>query len=63
MHSEFAARPAIDSRIGLRADTLAAAICVALLGSFILWGVGFSQISALHNAAHDTRHSAAFPCH
>ncbi|WP_205547668.1 CbtB domain-containing protein, partial [Pseudomonas carnis] len=23
----------------------------------------FSHIEAVHNAAHDTRHSAAFPCH
>jgi cobalt transporter subunit CbtB len=25
--------------------------------------VGFAPISAVHNAAHDTRHTAAFPCH
>lgn len=25
--------------------------------------VGFAPIAAVHNAAHDTRHSAAFPCH
>jgi cobalt transporter subunit CbtB len=25
--------------------------------------VGFAPVSAVHNAAHDTRHSAAFPCH
>jgi cobalt transporter subunit CbtB len=24
---------------------------------------GFSDISAAHNAAHDTRHSIGFPCH
>lgn len=35
----------------------------AFLGVFLLWGVGFSHIEALHNAAHDTRHSNAFPCH
>jgi cobalt transporter subunit CbtB len=46
-----------------RTDTLLAAICAALLGSFLIWGVGFAHISAFHNAAHDTRHSAAFPCH
>jgi cobalt transporter subunit CbtB len=33
------------------------------LGAVILYGVGFSHMSAAHNAAHDTRHSAAFPCH
>jgi cobalt transporter subunit CbtB len=25
--------------------------------------VGFSQIDVVHNAAHDVRHSNAFPCH
>jgi cobalt transporter subunit CbtB len=35
----------------------------ALLGALVVWGVGFSPIAALHNAAHDTRHSMAFPCH
>ena len=34
-----------------------------VLGVFLIWGVGFSPIAALHNAAHDTRHSMAFPCH
>jgi len=24
---------------------------------------GFSHLEAVHNAAHDTRHSAGFPCH
>lgn len=35
----------------------------ALLGVFIVGGVGFSHIGAVHNAAHDYRHSMAFPCH
>lgn len=35
----------------------------ALLGLFIVGGVGFSHIMAVHNAAHDYRHSMAFPCH
>lgn len=38
-------------------------LLAAALGAFLLAGVGFSQIEALHNAAHDTRHSAGFPCH
>jgi len=25
--------------------------------------VGFSHITAVHNAAHDYRHSMGFPCH
>jgi cobalt transporter subunit CbtB len=34
-----------------------------LLGAFLLFGTGFSTISAAHNAAHDARHAFAFPCH
>lgn len=45
------------------ASRVAAAACAALFGAFLLWGVGFSQLEAFHNAAHDTRHSNAFPCH
>jgi len=42
---------------------LAAAAITALLGSFILIGVGFANSEVIHNAAHDSRHSFAFPCH
>lgn len=35
----------------------------ALLGIFIVGGVGFSHMQAVHNAAHDYRHSMGFPCH
>ncbi|MCK0196569.1 CbtB-domain containing protein [Ancylobacter sp. 6x-1] len=35
----------------------------ALLGVFVIGGVGFSHISAMHNASHDVRHANAFPCH
>ncbi len=35
----------------------------ALLGLFIVGFVGFSHLDVVHNAAHDTRHSLAFPCH
>jgi cobalt transporter subunit CbtB len=33
------------------------------LGIFIVGVVGFSHIDVIHNAAHDVRHSNAFPCH
>jgi len=35
----------------------------AALGMIILFGVGFAPMDITHNAAHDTRHSVAFPCH
>ncbi|HUL05503.1 MAG TPA: CbtB domain-containing protein [Candidatus Acidoferrum sp.] len=39
------------------------AFAAAFLGAFLLWGVGFAGPMAIHNAAHDVRHSADFPCH
>jgi cobalt transporter subunit CbtB len=39
------------------------ALLAALLGSFLIVGTGLSHLDALHNAAHDTRHAFAFPCH
>ncbi len=46
-----------------RAQVVISALAVAALGITLLWGVGFSHIEAVHNAAHDTRHSNGFPCH
>jgi cobalt transporter subunit CbtB len=48
---------------GSRSTTLVGAMMSAILGLVIIWGVGFSHIDVFHNAAHDTRHSNAFPCH
>ena len=35
----------------------------ALLGVFVIGFVGFAHMDVAHNAAHDYRHSMAFPCH
>ena len=32
-----------------------------ILGAAMLFAVGFMDVA--HNAAHDTRHAIAFPCH
>jgi len=29
----------------------------------LIYGAGFASKVELHNAAHDGRHSAGFPCH
>ena len=50
-------------RTAERSTALIAAVVAALLGALVIWGVGFAPIAGLHNAAHDTRHSMAFPCH
>ena len=39
------------------------AVLAIVFGIFILYGVGFAQPQLLHDAAHDTRHAFAFPCH
>jgi cobalt transporter subunit CbtB len=39
------------------------ALALLGFGAMMLYGVGFSTISAMHNAAHDTRHATGFPCH
>jgi cobalt transporter subunit CbtB len=46
-----------------KAEARAGIFMAAILGVALIWGVGFSHINAFHNAAHDTRHSNAFPCH
>ena len=46
-----------------RAGVVIQASAAILLGLFVVGMVGFSQADVLHNAAHDTRHSNAFPCH
>lgn len=53
----------IRATASVRTETIAGAAMAAVLGVFLIWGVGFSQAEAFHNAAHDTRHSNAFPCH
>jgi len=53
---------AISSKTTLAAG-LPAAFFAILFGAFLVYGVGFASPLALHNAAHDARHSFAFPCH
>lgn len=50
---------AATSQVGRLSQSLMAMV----LGLFVVGMVGFSHIDVLHNAAHDVRHSNAFPCH
>ena len=34
-----------------------------VIGLSLVYIVGLAHPMALHNAAHDVRHSSAFPCH
>ncbi len=38
-------------------------LAAAVFGIIILFAVGFAPMLVAHNAAHDVRHSLAFPCH
>lgn len=39
------------------------ALFALAFGAVLVFGVGFAHPEAIHNAAHDARHSFAFPCH
>jgi cobalt transporter subunit CbtB len=51
----------------IRADvkllTVPVVLQAAILGVLVLYGVAFLSMDSVHSAAHDTRHSFAFPCH
>jgi cobalt transporter subunit CbtB len=57
----------VSSSESIRVKTIASPrlqIFAALLfGMVIFYAVGFSPMDIAHNAAHDARHSLAFPCH
>lgn len=44
-------------------STKAVAVVALLAGLGIVFVTGFANSSTIHNAAHDTRHTMAFPCH
>jgi len=51
------------TRLTARARTRLSALCALSLGIVIVFAAGFAPVEAVHNAAHDTRHTLAFPCH
>ena len=55
--------PGSEGDLGAVQRRMGAAVVAALIGVFILFGVGLAQPDTLHNAAHDARHAFAFPCH
>ena len=59
----FCTPPIRDTGVTTRRMTAAAQMI--LTGAVLIFVVGFAQGSGgfLHNAAHDTRHAASFPCH
>ena len=55
--------PGSESGLSAVQRRMTAAVVAALIGVFVLFGVGFAQPDTLHNAAHDARHAFTFPCH
>lgn len=55
----------VDSKPHLASwqNNLLSAVLAASFGLVLIYGAAFANVSALHNAAHDGRHSAGFPCH
>lgn len=53
----------VKSHAVVSSRKVAPALFAAILGVLLLYGAGFAQTAELHNAAHDSRHSAVFPCH
>ncbi len=53
---------AVDSTT-LSPSVIIQVLGATLLGIVMLYGVGFAPMDVAHNAAHDTRHAVAFPCH
>ncbi|MCJ8518776.1 cobalt transporter subunit CbtB [Pseudorhizobium tarimense] len=51
------------STLGASASRIIPLSMTAVLGLFVVGFVGFSHMEVVHNAAHDSRHSLAFPCH
>lgn len=52
-----------DGTVAHAAPQIIPALAAILLGTVFLLGTGFVPVEAVHNAAHDTRHAFAFPCH
>ena len=44
-------------------DRILPAMLAGALGLVLLYAAGFAETAQIHNAAHDGRHSASFPCH
>ena len=53
------------SDVGDFSQRITTGVLMLLTGSVLLFAVGFVQGSDnfMHNAAHDSRHAATFPCH
>jgi cobalt transporter subunit CbtB len=52
-----------ETRSEVLKNRILPAMMAGMLGLALLYAAGFAETAQLHNAAHDGRHSASFPCH
>ncbi len=52
-----------NAAVTAKSSSIAQSLTAIVLGLVVVGFVGFSHVEAVHNAAHDTRHANAFPCH
>ena len=53
----------LSAQIQFPLTTVYGIAAIILIGTLIIAAVGFAGSEVIHNAAHDLRHSLAFPCH
>jgi len=61
MSTQVASNQVLASKSGL--SSITQTMSALIFGAMMIFAVGFVPVDAAHNAAHDTRHSLAFPCH
>ena len=61
MNTQVSAQQSVQPQSAL--SRLLQILSAMAFGALILFAVGFLPMEAAHNAAHDTRHALAFPCH
>ncbi|MEE9413560.1 MAG: CbtB domain-containing protein [Methylococcales bacterium] len=63
LNSDLFETTSARSRSTIWRDSILPAMLVTIFAGTLLFFTGFSETSVLHNAAHDGRHAAGFPCH
>ena len=63
MQHSISSEVKIGSAIASQQSALIQISAAIVLAVALIYGVGFASMGVTHNAAHDTRHAVAFPCH
>ena len=63
MQHSMSSEVKIGSAIASQQSALIQISAAIVLAVALIYGVGFASMGVAHNAAHDTRHAVAFPCH